>query len=123
MLNHSKPHVRKRAVVALYKVFTKYPEIVSLGMPRLREKLEDPDSGIQFPYISLYTYLHRNLGVVTATVNVLCELSRQNPKDYLVLAPQLFHLLTTSSNNWTLIKIIKLVRIRELGCIQLLTEP
>jgi AP-3 complex subunit delta len=41
-------------------------------------------------------------------VNVLCELARKNPRDYLPLAPQLFHLLTTSSNNWMLIKIIKL---------------
>ena len=49
-------------------------------------------------------------GVVAATVNVLCELARRNPKDYLSLAPQLFHLLTSSSNNWMLIKIIKLVR-------------
>lgn len=47
--------------------------------------------------------------VVSATVNVLCELARQNPQDYLPLAPQLFHLLTTSSNNWMLIKIVKLV--------------
>lgn len=46
MLNHSKPQVRKRAVVAMYKVFTKYPEIVSLGIPRLREKLEDSDPGV-----------------------------------------------------------------------------
>lgn len=50
------------------------------------------------------------VGVVAATVNVLCELARKNPPDYLPLAPQLFHLLTTSSNNWMLIKIIKLVR-------------
>jgi AP-3 complex subunit delta-1 len=48
--------------------------------------------------------------VVAAAVNVFCELARRNPKDYLSLAPQLFHLLTTSSNNWMLIKIIKLVR-------------
>lgn len=48
-------------------------------------------------------------GVVSATVNVLCELARRNPQDYLPLAPQLFHLLTTSSNNWMLIKIVKLV--------------
>jgi AP-3 complex subunit delta-1 len=46
MLNHSKSLVRKRAVVALYKVFTKYPEIVPHTVTRLREKLEDPDSGI-----------------------------------------------------------------------------
>jgi len=49
------------------------------------------------------------LAVIAAAINVLCELARQNPKDYLALAPQLFHLLTTSSNNWMLIKIIKLV--------------
>jgi AP-3 complex subunit delta-1 len=48
-------------------------------------------------------------GVIAATVNVLCELARHYPKEYLSLAPQLFHLLTTSSNNWMLIKIIKLV--------------
>jgi AP-3 complex subunit delta-1 len=49
-------------------------------------------------------------GVVAATVNVLCELASRKPEDYLSLAPQLFHLLTTSSNNWMLIKIVKLVR-------------
>ena len=49
------------------------------------------------------------IGVVSATVNVLCELARHNPKDYLSFAPPLFHILTTSSNNWMLIKIIKLV--------------
>ena len=49
-------------------------------------------------------------GVVSATVNVITELSRKsNPRNYLPLAPQLFELLTTSSNNWMLIKIIKLV--------------
>lgn len=47
-------------------------------------------------------------------MNVLCELARKNPRDYLPLAPQLFHLLTTSSNNWMLIKIIKLVSLGEL---------
>ncbi|KAI0964144.1 hypothetical protein AcW1_001032 [Taiwanofungus camphoratus] len=91
MLNHSRAHIRKRAVVALYKVFVKYPDLVSSGMGRLREKLEDTDAG-----------------VVAATVNVLCELVHRNPRDHLPLAPQLFHLMTTSSNNWVLIKIIKL---------------
>ncbi|OBZ78815.1 AP-3 complex subunit delta-1 [Grifola frondosa] len=91
MLNHSRPHIRKRAVLALYKASVKYPEVLSHSMSRLKEKLEDPDPG-----------------VVAATVNVLCELAHQNPRDYLALAPQLFYLLTTSSNNWMLIKIIKL---------------
>ena len=54
--------------------------------------------------------LNPQAGVVAAAVNVLCELARKNPADYLSLAPQLFHLLTTSTNNWMLIKLIKLVR-------------
>ena len=48
-------------------------------------------------------------GVASAAVNVICELARKNPKNYLPLAPQLFKLLNDSSNNWMLIKIVKLV--------------
>ena len=48
--------------------------------------------------------------VVSAAVNVICELAAKNPQNYLPLAPQLFKLLTTSNNNWMVIKIIKLVR-------------
>ncbi|KAI0756396.1 adaptin N terminal region-domain-containing protein [Daedaleopsis nitida] len=91
MLNHSRPHIRKRAILVMFKVFTQYPDILPQSMNRLRERLDDPDPG-----------------VVAATINVLCELAHRNPTDYLPLAPQLFHLLTTSSNNWMLIKIIKL---------------
>lgn len=46
---------------------------------------------------------------MSAAVNVVCELARKNAKNYLPLAPTLFKLLTTSTNNWMLIKIIKLV--------------
>ena len=49
------------------------------------------------------------IAVVSATVSVVCELARKNPRNYLSLAPQLFRLLTTSANNWMLIKIIKMV--------------
>ncbi|KAG2207779.1 hypothetical protein INT46_001970 [Mucor plumbeus] len=91
MLNHSRPYIRKKVVLVLYKVFLKYPEALRISFPRLKEKLEDPDPS-----------------VVSAAISVICELARKNPKNYLSLAPQLFKLLTTSSNNWMLIKIIKL---------------
>ena len=45
MLNHSRPNIRKRAVLALYKVLLQYPEATERAMPRLKEKLEDPDVG------------------------------------------------------------------------------
>lgn len=114
MLNHSRPHIRKRAILATYKMLMKYPEAIPQARQRLEEKLEDPDPGA---YVMRPPKSNKELtvslsmvAVVAATVNVLCELARKNPTDYLTLAPQLFHLLTTSSNNWMLIKIIKLVR-------------
>ncbi|KAF7337542.1 AP-3 complex subunit delta [Mycena sanguinolenta] len=94
MLTHSRAQIRKRAILALYKVMVKYPEVLPQGVAKLKEKLDDPDPGTS--------------SVVGSTVNVLCELARRNPEDYLTLAPQLFHLLTTSTNNWMLIKIVKL---------------
>jgi AP-3 complex subunit delta-1 len=92
MLNNSRPYIRKRVVLLLYKVFLKYPEALRIAFPRLREKLDDTDQA-----------------VVSATVNVICDLAFHNPKNYIVLAPQLYGLLTNSSNNWMLIKIVKLV--------------
>ena len=43
MLNHSKPLVRKKAVLVMYKVFLQYPDALRVVFPRLAEKLEDGD--------------------------------------------------------------------------------
>lgn len=91
LLTSTKPYLRKKAVLMMYKVFLRFPEALRPAFPRLKEKLEDPDSGVQ-----------------SAAVNVVCELARKNPKNYLSLAPMFFKLMTTSTNNWMLIKIIKL---------------
>ncbi|KPP70590.1 hypothetical protein Z043_110569, partial [Scleropages formosus] len=91
LMSHTKPFIRKKAVLIMYKVFLKYPESLRPAFPRLKEKLEDPDPGVQ-----------------SAAVNVICELARRNPKNYLSLAPLFFKLMTSSTNNWVLIKIIKL---------------
>jgi len=91
LLTSTKPYLRKKGVLLMYKVFLKYPEALRPAFPRLKEKLEDPDPGVQ-----------------SAAVNVICELARKNPKNYLSLAPTFFKLMTSSTNNWMLIKIIKL---------------
>jgi len=92
MLSNSKPYVRKRAVLALYRIFLNFPDSLRPAFPRLKERLEDSDPS-----------------VVCAAVCVLCELARKNPKNYLPLASVFFDLLNSQSyNNWMLIKIIKL---------------
>ncbi|KAG0134809.1 AP-3 complex subunit delta [Tuber indicum] len=90
-LSHTSPHIRKKAVLVLYKCFLQSPELLRTSWPRLRECLSDEDGS-----------------VVSATVNVVCELARRNPRNYLPLAPQLFRLLTDRENNWMTIKLIKL---------------
>lgn len=105
MLSHSRPQVRKQTVLVMWRVCRSWPGVVELGtgreergddpwLERLRERLGDDDPG-----------------VVSATVNLVCELARKDPKPYLPLAPELFGLLQSSTNNWMLIKIIKLVRL------------
>ncbi|OXA50499.1 AP-3 complex subunit delta-1 isoform X2 [Folsomia candida] len=91
LLSSTKPYLRKKGVLMLYKIFLTYPDALRPAFPRLKEKLEDPDPGVQ-----------------SAAVNVICELARKNPKNYLSLAPIFFKLMTSSTNNWMLIKIIKL---------------
>lgn len=48
------------------------------------------------------------VAVVASAVNVICELARRNPQNYLGMAPVFYKLLTSLNNNWTLIKIVKL---------------
>jgi AP-3 complex subunit delta-1 len=81
LLTHSSPRIRKRAILCLLPCWEAFPE----GL--------------------------RDQGVVGATVGVVMELARrQGGRNYLPLAPELFSILTGSSNNWMLIKVIKLVR-------------
>lgn len=46
LLSSTKPYIRKKAVLMMYKVFLKFPEALRPAFPRLKEKLEDPDPGI-----------------------------------------------------------------------------
>ena len=95
LLTHSSPRIRKRAVLCLLPCWEAFPEGLREGFPRLRDKLQDEDQG-----------------VVGAAVGVVMELARrQGGQNYLPLAPELFGILTGSSNNWMLIKVVKLVRV------------
>ena len=91
MLSHSKPLIRKKAVLAMFKIFLKNPEALRAYYDRIVEKLEDPDGS-----------------VVSATVNVICELAHTNPSNYIDLAPRLYAMLKESNNNWMVIRLLKL---------------
>jgi hypothetical protein len=91
-LQATRPYVRKRGTLALYRMCLRDPEGLITAYDPLRSKLEDPDPG-----------------VISCAVNAICELSRTTQAhNILPLTPILFKLLTTSGNNWMLIKIVKL---------------
>lgn len=92
-ISHSQPGVRKKTIVALYRLALVYPETLKVSWPKIKERLLDDAE---------------NSNVTAAAVNVVCELGWRNPRDFLNLAPRLFELLTSDKNNWMAIKIIKL---------------
>ena len=117
-MTSSKPYIRKKAILVMYKIFLKFPDALRPAFPRLKDRLEDSDTGIHvMNVIDSHVRQCRHMtylpcvrpGVQSAAVSVICELARKNPRNYLSLAPIFFKLMTNSSNNWMLIKIIKLV--------------
>lgn len=55
-MSSTKPYLRMKAVLMMYKVFLRYPEALRPAFPKLKEKLEDPDPGMLYrvPYILLF---------------------------------------------------------------------
>ena len=92
LLSHSKPYVKKKAIMVLYHIFVEFPDALRPAFPKLKEKLKDSD-----------------LSTVAAAVSVLCELARKNPANYVKLAPTLFNLLTQNAPHaWLQLKLVKL---------------
>lgn len=91
LLTHSKPIIRKKAVLAMFKIFLKNPDSLRTYFDRIVDRLEDDDNA-----------------VVSATVNVICELAYMNPVNYIELAPRFFVMMMESSNNWMVIRLLKL---------------
>lgn len=59
-MSSTKPYLRMKAVLMMYKVFLRYPEALRPAFPKLKEKLEDPDPGMllyRVPYILLFNSL------------------------------------------------------------------
>lgn len=91
MLSSSKPYIRKKAVTALFKVFLQYPEALRDNFDKFAARLEDDDTS-----------------VLSAMVSVICELSKKNPQPFIKLSPLLYEILVSISNNWIIIRLLKL---------------
>jgi hypothetical protein len=82
-------------LLALHALLSRDVTALSSASSALRTALDDADAG-----------------VVGATINVLCELSRSSASiaaEFISLSPRLLQLLQRSTNNWTLIKLLKLL--------------
>jgi len=94
MLSSSRPYIRKKTMLCLFRIFVRDPQALRSCFPKLKERLGDEDQG-----------------VLTATVNTFLELARKNAKNYLSLVPQLYHILVNTTNNWLTIKLLKLFQL------------
>lgn len=117
MLTHSKPRVRRMATLVAGKIWcTQYPSSADEPTMTTPSTSSSTYSTIEFSHIEKLRagLLDEDPTVVSATVNVMLELARCR-KDalpsLLPLAPELFDLLTNSTNNWMLIKVAKLVSV------------
>lgn len=90
-LTHLKPYIRKKAVLAMYKVFLQYPELLRANYTRVLDMLDDAD-----------------VLVVSAAINVICEISKKSPTVFVQHLPRFFRILEETKNNWLTIRILKL---------------
>lgn len=98
LLSHQRPIVRKKAILCLYKIFLQFPDALRPTFPKLKAKIEDNNE-----------LTDSDPSVRGAVVNIFCELARRNPQNFLNLVPPFYNLVTSLHNNWTLIKVIKLL--------------
>lgn len=88
----SRSAIRKKVCILSHKVFIHSPDCIPELLPYLCDRLKDSKTGVQ---ISAVTSIH--------------EITRLNPRLFLVTIPSLFELFNSTKSNWLIIKLIKLV--------------
>jgi AP-3 complex subunit delta len=91
----SKPFIRKKVCAFCYKVFINSSEdehIIEEIVPYLADRLKDSDMGVRM-----------------AAISSIYEITKINPSLFIVTIPTVFQLLTEATNNWVLIKLVKLL--------------
>lgn len=127
LLNSPRTYVRRKAALALYKCFLHYPDSLRPSFARLTERLEDDDPGVVSAVVSVLCELATHnprrarreprppAKLPTATPSAAVRPFAQRTfshhpfrRTYLPLAPTFYKLLTSSSNNWMTIKLVKI---------------
>ena len=90
----SKSLIRRKTCIVTHKMFINCPDAIPELLPYLCDRLKDSKTGVQ---ISAVTSIH--------------EISRMNPRLFLVTIPSLFELFSATKSNWLIIKLIKLVSV------------
>ena len=91
LFNSTSVMVRRKACTSWYKLMLWYPDCIPALQSYLSDALHDVSISVQI-----------------AAVTVMYEISRTNPKVFMLTVPQLFELFK-SENNWLIIKLIKLM--------------
>jgi hypothetical protein len=90
----SKSYIRKKVCIVSHKVFINAPECIPELLPYLCDRVKDTKVGVQISAISS-----------------IQEITRINPRLFLVTIPSLFEVFNSTKSNWLIIKLIKLVRL------------
>jgi len=90
----SRPYVRKKVALTFFRLIEKSPQLFIPAFPKLKDLLMDEDQSVQ-----------------SAAVSTFLEVAKRNPKLGIPLIPIFFHLFKETKNNWTLIKMIKLMEL------------
>ncbi|CCH59341.1 hypothetical protein TBLA_0B05070 [Henningerozyma blattae CBS 6284] len=91
MLKNKNPYIRKKTIIALFKVFLNYPESLRDNFDAFIDCLNDSD-----------------LSVISTTISVIVELSKKIPNFFIKISPILYDLLINIDNNWIIIRLLKL---------------
>jgi AP-3 complex subunit delta-1 len=92
LATHSKPIVRKKTAIAMFRICEKSPQRFPTVLPKLKDLLTDADQSVQ-----------------SAAVASFLEFGKRNSKLAVPLIPIFFHLLKEIKNNWIVIKLLRLM--------------
>lgn len=91
----SRPFIRKKVCALCYKIFLNSGEnedIIEEIIPYLSDRLKDSDPSVRM-----------------ASISAIYEITKINQSLFIVTIPTVFQLLNETTNNWILIKLIKLL--------------